>query len=114
MKISNGYCSLGALLVFTVICIPGSAASESAAGKGIIRGTVTYGGPVANIKVALSGPVKKEEKTDERGQFSFKDLPSGDYTLEAKGIAKNNRRKGTAEATVADPPAEVEITIKLE
>ncbi len=80
-----------------------------------IQGRVTYGSPIAKITVTLDGAVKKTVKTDDDGQFVFSDLPAGDYTLEAKGIAKNNYRKGSAKVTVPEPPKQLAaVTIKLE
>ena len=85
--------------------------------KGSIKGLVAFGGaPGANATVTLSGPAAKEAKTGPDGQFVFKDLPPGDYKLEAKGVVKNSRRKGEAKATVpAPPPAKpIEVNVKLE
>ena len=80
-----------------------------------IKGQVLYGKqPAAKITISLEGPSKATATSDANGEFVFNDLPPGPYTLEAKGTAKNNIRKGSAKATVPEDAKEaVAVTIKL-
>jgi len=82
---------------------------------GRIIGQVVYGkDPAARITVTLEGPDKKVATSDAKGEFVFKDLPAGEYTLSAEGTAKNNIRKGTGKATVVEGTAKpAPVIIKL-
>jgi hypothetical protein len=80
-----------------------------------IKGQVLYGRqPAPKITISLEGPSKATATSDANGEFVFNDLPAGPYTLEAKGTAKNNIRKGSAKVTVAEAAKEpATVTIKL-
>lgn len=80
-----------------------------------IKGQVLYGRqPAPKITITLEGPSKATATSDANGDFVFNDLPAGPYTLEAKGTAKNNIRKGSAKVTVAEAAKEpATVTIKL-
>jgi hypothetical protein len=80
-----------------------------------IKGQVLYGKqPAPKITISLEGPSKATATSDANGEFVFNDLPAGPYTLEAKGTAKNNIRKGSAKVTVPEAAKEpATVTIKL-
>lgn len=113
MKIAHT--ALAALLVLSGLSVRLLAADPAPdTAKATVKGQVVYGEPVAKISVTLEGAVKKTARTDEKGQFVFTDIPPGEYTLSASGVAKNNLRKGSATVTVPQPPQELApITIKL-
>ena len=96
--------------------IAGVAKSELKAPVVSIRGQVLYGKqPAPKITISLEGAAKATATSDDNGEFVFNDLPAGPYTLDAKGTAKNNIRKGSVKLTLpeaATGPAVV--TIKLE
>src|SRR5262245_44679564 len=64
-------------------------APQAPAGTGAIAGTLVAadnGRPVRRARVTVSGGdtrINKSETTDDRGNFSFKDLPTGDFLLSA-------------------------------
>jgi hypothetical protein len=80
--------------------------------KGIVRFVIKTGDPVPGMTITLDGPVKKEAKSDDKGEFEFKELPAGDYKLETKGIHRNKFRVGNATFSVTDkelPPLTILI-----
>ncbi len=84
---------------------------------GTFSGEVLYGGRgVAKVTVTMKGPVNRQAATDGNGKFEFKDLPPGDYELEAKGIASNKYRSGTLKPSIPTPPPKdpIPVTILLE
>lgn len=74
-----GPLSMGAILAQTT---PSAAANQN---TGIVQGTIrdNSGAPVANAKVALSGPASQSTNTDASGAFSFASVTPGVYTLTA-------------------------------
>lgn len=117
--------SMVAQVVVDVRPKPAMAADKKPAAKfGTIRGTVTAGGrgvPRVTVGVAKgAGPTKTLErttKTDSDGKFEMKNLPPGDYPLEAEGTVRNMIRKSEQPKTVTIPnppeekPVEVEIPL---
>lgn len=83
---------------------------------GNIKGKVVniHGDAQEDTTVTLVDADKKQKgkaKTNEKGEFEFKDLPPGSYTIEAKRAASNN--SGTTTASVAKgKTTEVKIEIK--
>lgn len=73
--------------------------------NGDVAGTVkaSDGTVLAGAKVTISGIVEKEAVSDENGEFSFSEVPQGDYTLTAEmfGYTKvaNQRVTVTPEST---------------
>jgi len=116
MWIRNVVLTLSSFTILGAACF-GWAAAKVGEGdtKGSIKGVVTYIGPVANAAVKLDGPTKGDTKTNENGEYTFSDVAAGDYKLEATGIAKNKKRKGSTTATMPETPKELkDINIKLE
>lgn len=105
------------LLCVATLLLPAAAAlAADPPTKGALKVTVIYGNPVAGVSVKISGPKNDVLKTGDNGMAEFKDLPPGDYTIEAKGIVKNKVRAAKATQTIGDPPAKdpVPVEIKLE
>jgi len=84
-------------------------APTAPAGTGVIAGTLVAadtGRPVRRAQVTLSGGdvrTNKSATTDERGQFSFTALPTGDFTLSASkggflGATFGQQKPGTGQA----------------
>src|SRR5262245_30695028 len=74
-------------------------AGTAAAQQGDIRGTVTAGegrGVLAAARVSIAAPARTTV-TDERGVFSIRDLPPGDYLVHFSAIGK---RPDSTRATV--------------
>jgi hypothetical protein len=122
MKFKNALPFTVAVLMVVVASVHArtvvAAASRSESPKSpvvSIKGQVVYGKqPAPKITISLEGPSKATATSDANGEFVFNDLPPGPYTLEAKGTAKNNIRKGNAKATVPEDAKEpVAVTIKL-
>lgn len=65
-------------------CLPAWANDEDAEGGGNIRGkaTTTEGTPAASVLIRITG-TNKNAVTDENGDFSFRNIEAGSYTLEA-------------------------------
>ncbi len=79
-----------------------------------ILGRVVYGDesvPRVEVRIENTG---LRAVTDQDGRFVFKDVPHGAYKLQAKGIARNRFREGSAEITLPGPkePAVVEIPLE--
>jgi hypothetical protein len=84
-------------------------------GKVVMR-IVLVDVPCAGAKVTLEG-TKRAVVTDEKGQFTFKDVPFGTHTIAAQKTVALLALKGTAEVILpTDPPstetAFVKITVK--
>lgn len=108
--------SAAAVLLFVALIALSTRAAEPAPGKGAIKGVAVYGIPVAKITITLTGPTKTTPATtNDKGEFSFENLSPGQYTVDAKGIAKNAYRKATVTVTIADPPKEpAPLKLKLQ
>jgi iron complex outermembrane receptor protein len=57
--------------------------TDIVASKGIIKGTVTDSkeSPLAGVTVKLDGAISLNKATDVNGNYSFSNLPAGNYTL---------------------------------
>jgi hypothetical protein len=53
----------------------------------------------------IAGPKMLSKQTGSDGICEFTDLPPGDYTVKAEGIAGNKEREGQQTVTVSAPPA---------
>ncbi len=69
---------------------------------GRVRGRVVdeEGKPVAKVRVEISNVVGGDTVADERGEFSFSDLPPGSYTVVAKPQPETHMREGELVGTV--------------
>jgi hypothetical protein len=119
MKSKNAFSFAVAVLIVVVAgwqALAADALSNLKAPVVSIKGQVLYGRqPAPKITISLEGPSKATATSDEKGEFVFNDLPAGPYTLEAKGTAKNNIRKGSAKVTVPEAAKEpAAVTIKLD
>ncbi len=95
-------------------------ASDSAMAKpkkpttGSIEGRVILiDRPAGGIKVTIEG-LGRTATSDSSGRFSFESVPPGSYTLQAKGVALNQRRSGKAGLVVeaSTKPTRVEVQIE--
>lgn len=117
MKLKNAFLLTVAVLIVVAAGIQARsfAAEDPKSPVASIKGQVLYGKqPAPKITISLEGPSKATATSDANGEFVFNDLPAGPYTLEAKGTAKNNIRKGSAKVTVPEAAKEpAAVTIKL-
>jgi hypothetical protein len=98
-----------------VTIAPSSDAGDAApAMTSTIRGTVVLiDRPAAGITVRLEG-TGFSAVSDSTGRFVFQNVPHGSYTLQAKGIALNKFREGSAQITLpaATEPAVIEVPVR--
>ncbi|HEY5311110.1 MAG TPA: carboxypeptidase regulatory-like domain-containing protein [Pirellulales bacterium] len=70
-----------------------------------IQGVVLFDGrPVAGATVRIQGGVSKTMKSDRSGNFTFSELPPGEYHMSVEGIARNKIRDYSTEVTVRPRP----------
>jgi hypothetical protein len=88
-------------------------AAKSQAAMGAIQGKVrVFEQPCTGFQVKLQGGGnERTATTDENGEFAFRDVPPGQYTIHSSGFHRNRARKGTKSVTVAgtQEPTVVEI-----
>lgn len=81
-----------------------------------IAGRAVLGSPDASITwIGLKVSIKELGRTvtaGADGNFSFPEVPQGQYTLEASGIGGNKIVKGTASVTVTGEPAKVDVPME--
>jgi hypothetical protein len=83
---------------------------------GRIAGKVVYGrfekravgGAVVQLTAAKGEQKLRDVTTDDDGQFSIADIPSGDYTLTVEKLIAGNRRIAKTDVKVPAPPAAAE------
>jgi hypothetical protein len=98
------------------IASPDAGPGKGKAAKGTIRGVAMLGKlPADNIKVTLSLPGAKVQRTSDGGKFRFDNVPEGEYTLQAEGNVQNMTRKGKLEKVHPSPVDEIDdVTLSLE
>lgn len=92
---------------------PAEAAQAMPPGPTTVSGRLVLGSGGEGLnwvapKVWIESP-NREAQVGSDGQFLFQDLPPGTYKLQAKGIAGNQYRAGSASVTVNGQPATVTI-----
>jgi hypothetical protein len=72
--------------------------------------------PLPDIDLVLQGANKfmKLGKTDGKGEFTFKDVPPGQYRVVAKGTVKNRISEASAEAEVTPENLVVPVSVKFQ
>jgi iron complex outermembrane recepter protein len=75
------YVVIGAVLA--LLCAPASAGAQS---TGEVSGSIydQTGAPLSGVRVAIQGVTDQRAETSAAGQFSFQDLPIGDYEISAE------------------------------
>ena len=97
-----------------IVASPPPPAEKPAAKVSTIEGQVVLqgGGPVADIQVTLQG-TGQTATTDAGGKFVFNDVPHGQYSLTAKGTAKNYIVSGKAQVTLPGPVEPTQVLISV-
>jgi hypothetical protein len=100
----------------------GTPALEPAINGRVVLRVLLIDIPCPNCTVTLQedntiGAARRKSVTDQKGQFTFSNVPYGRYTLTAKGTVLLLTRSGTAAVTLPTPPPSsdsvfVEIRVK--
>jgi hypothetical protein len=91
-----------------------SVAEKKAADTSTIQGRVVLiSRPASGIRVTLEG-LNRTATSDDKGRFTFRDVPPGSYKLEAKGAALNRFRSGSANVTVPGGGQTVTVDVQIE
>jgi hypothetical protein len=93
---------------------------ETPALTGTIRGRVLarillVDLPVPDVTVTLEG-TRREATTDAKGEFTFREVPFGRYTLRAKGVVALLARSASAQVILPSPPPSTDpvlVTLEL-
>ncbi len=94
---------------------PPQQAAPAAAKTSGIKGRVVLqdGRPLPGIRVSLRDTALSAV-TDDQGRFTFKDVPPGKYTLDAKGTGLGRELSGSKELTLPATAEPAEVEIRLE